>query len=55
MREGIDAELGAAIAAAERHPRPTPGQLFDYVYALPPRRLQRQREELTDAADGGGS
>ena len=55
MREGIDAELGAAIAAAERHPRPTPGQLFDHVYARPPRRLQRQREELTAAADGGGS
>jgi pyruvate dehydrogenase E1 component alpha subunit len=55
MREEINAQIGEAVAAAERHPRPTPGQLFDYVYARPPRRLQQQREELTAAADGGGS
>lgn len=55
MREEINAQIGEAVAAAERHPRPTPGQLFDYVYARPPRRLERQREELTAAADGGGS
>jgi len=54
-REEIDTELGDAVAQAERHPKPTASQLFDHVYARPPLRLQRQREELTDMADGGES
>jgi pyruvate dehydrogenase E1 component alpha subunit len=51
-REEIDTELTEAVAAAERHPKPTPGQLFDHVYARPPRRLQQQRDELTGGAEG---
>lgn len=54
-REEIDAELGEAVAAAERHPRPTPGQLFDHVYARPPARLRRQREDLAAPVNEGVS
>jgi pyruvate dehydrogenase E1 component alpha subunit len=54
-REEIDAELGEAVAAAERHPRPTPGQLFDHVYTRPPARLRRQREDLAAAVNEGVS
>jgi pyruvate dehydrogenase E1 component alpha subunit len=54
-REEIDKELTEAVAAAERHPKPAPGQLFDHVYARPPQRLQRQRHELAGGAEGDGS
>ncbi len=54
-REEIDQELAEAVATAERHPKPTPGQLFDYVYARPPRRLQQQRDDLTGGTEGGRS
>ena len=51
-RTEIDAELTEAVAAAERHPKPSAGQLFDYVYARPPERISRQRKELTRTAEG---
>jgi pyruvate dehydrogenase E1 component alpha subunit len=51
--EEIGQELTEAVAAAEQHPRPTPGQLFDHVYARPPQRLLRQRAELSGGAEGG--
>jgi pyruvate dehydrogenase E1 component alpha subunit len=51
--EEIEQELTEAVAAAERHPRPTPGQLFDHVYARPPRRLLQQRDELSAGGEGG--
>lgn len=46
MSEAIATEISAAVAAAEAHPKPVAGQLFDHVYARPWSRLQRQRDEL---------
>jgi pyruvate dehydrogenase E1 component alpha subunit len=54
MREEIGRELTEAVAAAEQHPRPHAGQLFDHVYARPSKRLQRQRSELTGGNEAGG-
>jgi pyruvate dehydrogenase E1 component alpha subunit len=51
MQVEIDAEVEAALALAESHPGTRPEQIFDHVYADPPDRVSRQREELT----GGGS
>ncbi len=54
-REEINEQLIEAVAASERHPPPGPGQLFDHVYARPPRRFQQQRAELTGDPEGDGS
>lgn len=45
MRAEIDEEIDAAVEAAERAAPPGPAQLFDHVYADPPERVRRQREE----------
>jgi pyruvate dehydrogenase E1 component alpha subunit len=48
MCEQIDAEVEAALAAAQARPAPRAQQLFDHVYAEPPTRVLAQRHELTD-------
>lgn len=52
LREKIAAEIGAAVAAAEGHPKQTPAQVFDHVYARPPARVEDQRRQAT-APSGG--
>ena len=47
MRAEIEAEIDAAVAEAEAAVPPGPAQLFDHVYADPPERVRRQREEAT--------
>ena len=45
--EGEIAErLDEAVSAAAAMPSARPGDVFENVYARPPERLQRQREEL---------
>jgi len=51
MQVEIDAEVEAALALAESHAGARPEQIFDHVYADPPGRVSKQREELT----AGGS
>ena len=46
MRVAIVEEIAAGVAAAEAHPPPTPGQVFDYAYADFSPRILRQREEI---------
>ncbi|MEN3283369.1 MAG: pyruvate dehydrogenase component alpha subunit [Solirubrobacteraceae bacterium] len=45
MVEEVHAEIEAAVAEAEGGPRPGPAQLFEHVYADPPERVRRQRDE----------
>jgi pyruvate dehydrogenase E1 component alpha subunit len=52
MRAGIEAELRAALAAAENHVGPQAAQIFDHVYADAPARVLGQRRVLTDEEDG---
>lgn len=52
MREEIAAEIAAAVTAAEAHPHPHVGQVFDHVYAGSWPRLEQQRAELTAAFEG---
>jgi pyruvate dehydrogenase E1 component alpha subunit len=52
LREEVNAEITAAIAAAEGHPPKTAGQVFDHVYARPPARVAAQRQELTGPPEG---
>jgi pyruvate dehydrogenase E1 component alpha subunit len=47
MLATITEEITAGVAAAEAHPRPTAGQVFDYAYADFSPRLIRQRAEIT--------
>jgi len=48
MQDGIDAEVDAAIEAAEAFAPPNPEQIFTHVYATPPERLlQQQRDAQT--------
>jgi len=53
LRASIAVEVTEAIAAAEAHPRPTPSQLFDHVYARPGLRSERQRAEFAGPATDG--
>ena len=48
IREEIEAEIAAALTAAEAHAGERPEQIFDHVYADPPARVLQQRRELTD-------
>lgn len=48
MRDENEAELAAALAAAESRGAGRPEQIFDHVYARPPARLLEQRRALTD-------
>ena len=47
MRAEIEADLAAAVAAAEARGAGRTEQIFDHVYADPPRRLLDQRRALT--------
>lgn len=49
MREAIEEEVKAAVAAAEARGPGRPEQLFDHVYADPPARLLDQRRALIDS------
>jgi len=46
LRESIAAEIAEAVAAAEAHPKPTPSQVFEHVYARPPARVAGQRTAM---------
>jgi pyruvate dehydrogenase E1 component alpha subunit len=48
MRDENEAQLAAALAAAEGRAGGRPEQIFDHVYASPPARLLDQRLGLTD-------
>ncbi len=48
MRAEIDGEVEVALAAAEATEGARPEQIFDHVYADPPRRISEQRGELVD-------
>jgi pyruvate dehydrogenase E1 component alpha subunit len=45
MRAAITEEIDAAVTEAEAAAPPGPAQLFDHVYADPPQRVRRQRED----------
>lgn len=48
MQDSIDAQVDAAIEAAEAFAPPNPEQIFTHVYATPPERvLQQQRDAQT--------
>jgi len=47
LRASIAEEIDAAVSEAEAASPPGPAQLFDHVYADPPERVRRQREEAT--------
>ena len=42
----IDAEIRSAMERAATYPSPKPEDVFDHVYARPPKRVERQRAEL---------
>jgi len=46
----LEAEIAAALGAAETLGPPAPATLFDDVYASPPRHLEEQRSELARVA-----
>jgi pyruvate dehydrogenase E1 component alpha subunit len=46
LRAEVEAEIDAAVAAAEGGAPPGPTALFDHVYADPPERVRRQRAEV---------
>lgn len=46
MREEIEAELTAALGAAEAQQDARPEQIFDHVYSEPPARMVAQRQAL---------
>jgi pyruvate dehydrogenase E1 component alpha subunit len=52
LRDELAAEIAAAVSAAESYASAHPRQIFDHVYARPPKRVTRQQREAT--ADGGG-
>jgi pyruvate dehydrogenase E1 component alpha subunit len=52
MRAAIDAEVEAALAAAEAAPGPRRDEIFEHVYADPPTRLRGQWEDLADRGTG---
>jgi pyruvate dehydrogenase E1 component alpha subunit len=52
MRREVGAEIAAAVTAAEAHPKQTPNQVFDHVYARPPARVVEQQRRLGTPADG---
>lgn len=54
MKEGIDAEIRAALATAEKTPLPPIDSLFDDVYAELPWHLAEQRETLRKAPRAKG-
>jgi pyruvate dehydrogenase E1 component alpha subunit len=45
-RASVRAEIDEALEKAATFPAPTPGDLFEHVYADPPERVRRQRAEL---------
>ena len=45
-KQELEAEIRAAMAQAATYPAPKPEDVFDHVYANPPARVTRQREEL---------
>ena len=45
----------AALAAAEAHPGPHPGQMFDHVYAEEPARVSSQRRAASAVEQEGTS
>lgn len=46
MERSIAEELEAAVATVSKLPSPDPSEMFDHVYADPPPRVRKQREEL---------
>lgn len=58
-REAVEAEiaerLDAAIEAAAATPAARPDDVFENVYADPPERVRRQREELSRLTGGSGA
>jgi pyruvate dehydrogenase E1 component alpha subunit len=52
MRRQISAEIAAAVTAAEAHPKQTPNQVFDHVYARPPARVVEQQRRATAPVEG---
>ncbi len=48
MRAEINKEVEAALAAAEERAGARPEQIFEHVYADPPGRVDRQRQDLAD-------
>jgi pyruvate dehydrogenase E1 component alpha subunit len=49
----LDAWLDAAVAEAEKHPAPQPGEVFDHMFASLTPPLARQRDELLDSLGEG--
>jgi pyruvate dehydrogenase E1 component alpha subunit len=47
LRAEVAEEVNTAVQAAEAHPRATPRQLFDHVYADPPARVRRQEDDTS--------
>lgn len=52
LREQANTQIAAAIDEAEAQGRPTPRQVFDHVYASPPRRVVAQQADA-GASSGG--
>jgi pyruvate dehydrogenase E1 component alpha subunit len=46
MNRSIQEELEAGLAKASAFPTSDPGEMFDHVYANPPRRVVRQKAQL---------
>ncbi|MBI4347844.1 MAG: pyruvate dehydrogenase (acetyl-transferring) E1 component subunit alpha [Elusimicrobia bacterium] len=55
MRESIDRELQTALATAASAAPPTPEAVFEHVYADPPDRIRRQREEAVALRRSAGA
>ncbi|MFB6131203.1 MAG: thiamine pyrophosphate-dependent enzyme, partial [Salinigranum sp.] len=54
VREEVDAEIAAAVEAAESEPRPAPESMFEYVFAEKTPDLEAQRESLEALRDRYG-
>lgn len=54
MEAEVDAEIKAAVAAAEKTPPPALGSMFEDVYATPPWHLEEQRAELLNGPRAKG-